>query len=242
MVSIYISWTIERSNLGVASRLQALKDYRDKLLLTNPLDDLEHVGAPVSGTCEWIQSNETFQHWQTNGPPLLWVSGLPGRGKTMISSFLVRRFRHSMDNGGRLLFLFCSDDHEMHVDELFVVKGLLGQVVDDACGSDQCIRRASVFRLFEQHVKTRDYFSSVDALWRTLAAALTDPNLGYTYCVLDGLNECNKSDELLRKIERLVSQPNSQLEGSLPRFIFTSQETPKLRNLSLNGESMCISS
>ena len=169
---------INGSDNGLVSQLDTLKDHRDRLLLKNPLDDLEHVGVPVDGTCEWIQSSETFQQWQSDGPPLLWISGLPGRGKTMISSFLIRKLRDNTHNGDRVLFLFCSDDHEMHTDEVFVVKGLLGQVVDDACSSDQLIRRATVFRLFEQHVKTRDYFSSVDALWRTLAAALTDPTLG----------------------------------------------------------------
>ena len=63
------------------------------LFLTDPLGDrdrlLRQKGAGVEGTCEWIDSNETYLSWSRSQSSLLWVSGGPGKGKTMLSlSFL----------------------------------------------------------------------------------------------------------------------------------------------------------
>lgn len=154
----------------------------------------------------------------------------------MISSFLIRHLRNESHDKDRILYFFCSDTQENRSDEIYVIKGLLGQLVDDACRSEQPIRRASVLYHFEQQWKPPDYFSSADALWRTLVDMLIDPVLGYTYCIIDGVNECTHSRELLERIDRLAQRASSQRGKSIPKFIITSQETPKLKNLSLNGK------
>lgn len=62
--------------------------------LSNPLDDLAAIrsakGERVAGTCEWILTQGRYTSLIVeDSPQLLWLSGGPGIGKTMTSSFLL---------------------------------------------------------------------------------------------------------------------------------------------------------
>jgi hypothetical protein len=60
--------------------------------LTDPREDrkslIDTKGERVSGTCKWIKSNATYLSWLRSRSQLLWLSGGPGKGKTMLSIFL----------------------------------------------------------------------------------------------------------------------------------------------------------
>lgn len=46
----------------------------------------------VPGTCAWIQEQSQFSSWlddPSQSPQLLWVRGLPGSGKSVLSSFII---------------------------------------------------------------------------------------------------------------------------------------------------------
>lgn len=84
---------------------QAAVACRNAIFLTDPHVDRESVisakGTRVAGTCEWITHNKSYRTWLNsdgNGgtPCLLWISGGPGKGKTMLSVFLTEELeRHS---------------------------------------------------------------------------------------------------------------------------------------------------
>jgi hypothetical protein len=62
------------------------------LYLTDPRDDREKLmqakGLRVDGTCEWIKTNDLYNSWLHSHSQLLWLSGGPGKGKTMLSCIL----------------------------------------------------------------------------------------------------------------------------------------------------------
>ncbi|KAH7408856.1 hypothetical protein BKA64DRAFT_383301 [Cadophora sp. MPI-SDFR-AT-0126] len=43
-------------------------------------------------TCHWILKNGLFQHWKDDrdSDPILWLKGIPGAGKTILSTFLIQ--------------------------------------------------------------------------------------------------------------------------------------------------------
>ena len=52
----------------------------------------------MPGSCEWILSNPTFMSWSLDGsytPHFLWINGLPGSGKSVLSSFVIEHFKRS---------------------------------------------------------------------------------------------------------------------------------------------------
>jgi Cdc6-like AAA superfamily ATPase len=97
----------------------------------------------VTGTCEWITPNEIYRAWlnsvgdgggngNSNGDTrLLWISGGPGKGKTMLSVFLTEELeRHTarIDNA-ELAFFFCSAQDEKRNTAVAVLCSLVHQIV-----------------------------------------------------------------------------------------------------------------
>src|SRR6266702_5260426 len=90
-------------------------DCRNALYLTNPHVDRENLRSAkrtrVAGTCEWIRNNSMYQSWLDGNTQLLWISGGPGKGKTMLSIFLTEELEsisQKLENA-TLLFFFCSN-------------------------------------------------------------------------------------------------------------------------------------
>jgi Cdc6-like AAA superfamily ATPase len=79
------------------------------LFLTDPRDDREklvHIKGPrVEGTCEWIKSNVLYDSWIHSHSQLLWLSGGPGKGKTMLSVFLAEELERTANDSENTLFL-----------------------------------------------------------------------------------------------------------------------------------------
>ena len=81
-------------------------------------------GTKVAGTCEWITHDANYRAWLNSGGDgdgdgdgnskgdtrLLWISGGPGKGKTMLSVFLTEKLERHTDriDNAKLVFFFCS--------------------------------------------------------------------------------------------------------------------------------------
>ncbi|KAL7911717.1 ankyrin repeat-containing domain protein [Trichoderma velutinum] len=62
------------------------------LFITDPATDraklINSKGELVQGTCDWIAQKHEFVKWRASDGGLLWISGGPGLGKTMLSIYL----------------------------------------------------------------------------------------------------------------------------------------------------------
>ena len=99
------------------------------LFLTDPRDDREQLiqakGSRVDGTCEWIKSNELYNSWLHSHSQLLWISGGPGKGKTMLSIFLAEELERSAKQNVLFLQYFCDNKDEKRKTAVTVVRGLI---------------------------------------------------------------------------------------------------------------------
>ncbi|KAK3897542.1 hypothetical protein C8A05DRAFT_38902 [Staphylotrichum tortipilum] len=62
---------------------------------SHPKTDLDILQDRImDGSCRWILDRDTFQQWRDgiadSGCALLWLKGLPGAGKSILSSFVIR--------------------------------------------------------------------------------------------------------------------------------------------------------
>ncbi|KAF4609832.1 hypothetical protein G7Y89_g15791 [Cudoniella acicularis] len=169
------------------------------LFLTDPSDDraklVDTKGARVDGTCKWITTNPLYKSWLCSHSQLLWLSGGPGKGKTMLSIFLAEQLEHTAKNLPDTLFLqyFCDNKDEKRNSGVVIVRGLIWQLL-------QKRRQLFVHILpsFEDRDKTQ-LTTSFETLWRIFEATIRDPILCRVFCVLDGLDECD-----LASLEKLL--------------------------------------
>jgi hypothetical protein len=227
---------------------QAAVACRNALFLTDPHVDRESVisakGTRVAGTCQWITHNASYRAWlnsdgdgngddsNNDNTRLLWISGGPGKGKTMLSIFLTEELeRHTASiPNAELVFFFCSAQDEKRNTAVAVLCSLVHQII---VKRPQLVKHALPY--FETPERMQQTLSSLEALWLIFGKLVADAELGTMFCVLDGLDECHE-DTLQSLVPRVVGLLSYQgpTQGSARitvafKLAIVSREIPGLR-------------
>jgi ankyrin repeat protein len=197
------------------------------LFLTDPYVDREKIitekGTRVSGTCEWIRRDGTYQSWLNGSEPLLWISGGPGKGKTMLSIYLTEELEKIVRNtkSTGLLFYFCSHQDEKRNTAITILRGLVYQIVEKR---QKLVEH--ILPYFESPEKVSAALSSLETLWVMFMKLLQDPELDTTFCVLDGLDECDENTKgvLVPRIVNMFSQGNLSPSTKAFRLVIVSRD------------------
>ena len=168
------------------------------------VDDLRSASESCHpGTCTWILDRPEFCAWLNSDPNdavtrLLWLTGVPGAGKTVLSSFVINRcskvFRNE-DFPPILHFFFKSTDNDKN-SVIAVIRSLLYQLYSlfpaklsleiislrDNSGKERALSEQGIWDLFVKYTK----------------------DLTNLVIVLDALDECDGVDVLLRRVTLLL--------------------------------------
>ena len=200
------------------------------LFLTDPKTDREQLiqakGSRVNGTCEWIKSHKLYKSWLHSRSQLLWLSGGPGKGKTMLSIFLAEELERTVNQSQDMLFLqyFCDSKDEKRKTAITIIRGLIFQLLKSQ-------RKLFDHILPSFKIQKESLFagSSFETLWKIFEMMIHEPILSTTYCVLDGLDECDEAllEVLLRKIAALFSAKTNKSSICHLRLIVVSRDLPE---------------
>jgi ankyrin repeat protein len=195
-------------------------DYRESVISAK--------GRRVAGTCEWIRNHESYRAWLNGDINLLWISGGPGKGKTMMSIFLTEDLEQNiltMQNT-RLVYYFSSFQDENRNTGVTLLQSLIYQIVT---------KRPQLKNHLSPYAKPRNVQQptlSLEPLWAIFKNLIKDPNLGTMLCVLDGLDESDKDaiDILLPRLVELLSPTISGAPSSAFRLVVVSRDIRGLEN------------
>ncbi|KAJ5809175.1 uncharacterized protein N7503_001393 [Penicillium pulvis] len=172
---------------------------------------------PDSG--KWLLDNQSFQEWFDPSfpkiPPLLWISGIPGSGKTILASSIVEQAQR-LSTKPTVLFFYCKHDDPEHDNFLSLARGILAQILHQD--------KDLLTYFYEERSKSKEAVLSVpDQVRRLLALAFQ--RCKNTYIILDGLDECKRDDrkEIVQWFIRLVEKLPVN-ESSRIRCLFTSRD------------------
>lgn len=167
-------------------------------------DDLRSASeSRHPGTCTWILDRPEFQAWLNSDPNdavarLLWLTGVPGAGKTVLSSFVINKCSEvtgKKTTPAILHFFFKSTDKDKN-SVVAVTRSLLYQLyilfpanlstdiisLRDNSGKERALSEQGLWDLFVKHTK----------------------DLASLIIVLDALDECDGVDVLLRRVTSLL--------------------------------------
>ncbi|KAL9071941.1 MAG: hypothetical protein Q9161_003873 [Pseudevernia consocians] len=195
----------------------------ESLFLSDPQDDLAAIrsakGDRVDGTCEWILTQDQYTSWLVeDSPKLLWLSGGPGIGKTMISSFLVEELAQLAEQSSQMMlaYYFCDDKDERRRTATAILRGLLLQLLR---------QRPILFKHIQsQFNEARDrLFTNFHAMWRIFVSIAQNPEVGEICCLIDALDECEEESRqlLLTNLEKLFC--SQQSKKTFAKLIVTSR-------------------
>jgi ankyrin repeat protein len=167
-------------------------DYRESVISAK--------GKRVVGTCEWIRGHASYQAWLNGDASLLWISGGPGKGKTMMSIFLTEDLEREVltMESTQLVYYFSSFQDENRNTGVALLQSLVYQIVT---------KRPQLSTHLWPYINFHRFKPSLEPLWAVFKKLIQDPELGTMLCVLDGLDESDKeaTQTLLPRLVDLLS-------------------------------------
>ncbi|KAL3418555.1 ankyrin repeat protein [Phlyctema vagabunda] len=206
------------------------------LLVTDPYEDRRNIintkGKRAKGTCEWILGSSIFQSWLDSTDSVhqgLWLSGGPGKGKTMMAVFLAEELHRRTDpyDGDIVIELYCDDKIKGRNMGSDILRGLLFRILDQSTSlfpSEKNKDTLYEHLLSEMENWSSDAFTSVPRLWKILHQTLDNPHFKCVYCVLDALDECESASASAFISELKEYMANATRNKLKP--IITSREVP----------------
>jgi fungal STAND N-terminal Goodbye domain/NACHT domain len=171
--------------------------YHILLPTPNPQDIYEKIAKErLPGTAEWIHKEDFFRTWIKRSIPVLWISGMPGAGKSFLSCSIVSYLYEHHNPGVQSsfqasigYFFFKDNDPETRS-----VHHALRDVAYQICLNDPVYAR-HVTRVCE----TPNDIKTIESAWRKLFLQFfveSDERGRSVYIILDGIDEAFESDRI----------------------------------------------
>jgi NACHT domain len=215
--------------IKIVANDEANEQCRRNIRLTDPRMDKKRIEASkddlLEDSCAWIFDDPDFLDWLNHEDSrTLWISGDPGKGKTMMMIDLVSKLpgRLKPNPGSTLLsYFFCQSTVPELRDAVSILRGLIYLLVDER-------------RTLLRHVRKRYDATGVPlfkgpnalyALWEILEDISNDPSLTGIYLMIDALDEC---DSRLDGLLRLIGDKDSGLSTKV-KWLVTSRNQPAIQ-------------
>jgi Cdc6-like AAA superfamily ATPase len=149
------------------------------------LQQSDFIARRQEGTGEWLIKSDEFQQWLKQNGQTLFCPGIPGAGKTIITSVIIQHlcnmFRHDSTIG--IAYLYCNfrQQNEQHVIDLIL--NLLKQLIQRQPTMPQSVRK-----LYYEHKRERTRPSINEVL--TVLHSITS-TYSRIFFIVDALDECS---------------------------------------------------
>jgi len=148
----------------------------------------DFVARRQEGTGQWLLNSKVFNEWLEQGNHTLFCPGMPGAGKTILTSIVVHhlhgKFRSDPTVG--IAYLYCNfrQQHEQKPTDLLL--SLLKQLVQE-----QPFIPENVQSLYKHH-KAKRTRPLLDEISKSLQSVVA--NYSRVFIIVDALDECSDGD------------------------------------------------
>jgi Cdc6-like AAA superfamily ATPase len=185
------------------------------------------------GTGLWLLQSSPFKRWQTKQNSFLWLHGIPGCGKTILSSTIIEHLERTCLDQSLLYFYFDFNDSSKQTFEN-AIQSLISQLYYKRKDTQQLLNS-----VFSSHEDGRRQ-PSCELLCKVFSQ-MTD-QAKEVYVVLDALDECPVRNGLLLWIETLLqlgqrdvhllvtSRPEHDIELVLSKLAHQKEDIVPIQN------------
>lgn len=140
------------------------------------------------GTGQWILETDKFRQFVSNKNRTLFCLGIPGAGKTVLTSIIIDHLQQTFGKSGEvgIAYLYFNFWRQQERTPLNLLLSLLKQLAQGRASLPE-----SVKGLYEDHIR-RGSRPGVDEIVRVLQSVSTD--YAKTFLIFDALDECSVQD------------------------------------------------
>jgi len=187
-----------KSGVEQSSRWQENQDIQAILNWITPIDytsqQSDFIGRRQEGTGQWLLDSFEFQNWLRTTEKTLFCPGIPGAGKTILTSIVVEQLatRFKEDKSIGIAYLYCNfrSKDTQKINDL--LSSLLRQLTEGQPSMPRKIKD-----LYELH-KTQRTRPSVDEIGKALQLVAT--LYSRIFICVDALDECQVTDLCSKKL------------------------------------------
>ncbi|KAK2753548.1 ankyrin repeat domain-containing protein [Colletotrichum kahawae] len=141
----------------------------------------KHLSSHTPGTGEWIASNSTYDDWlKGQEQEFLWIKGIPGSGKSVLASRIVRDLSQNQP-GTPVLYFFFRKIIDANHEPIALLRDWLDQLL---LYSPPLQKQIKGYDENKQSVNSM----SLESFWKDLRMALSGLR-GKAFCIVDALDE-----------------------------------------------------
>ncbi|KAJ7821943.1 hypothetical protein B0H14DRAFT_3732865, partial [Mycena olivaceomarginata] len=181
-------------------QLQKLLDWLKPVPVDARLETILQFRQP--GTCQWVLDSPMFVAWkESTSGSFLWLNGISGSGKTVISSVVIDHLMQTLAPDDVVIYAFCEFRNQQSIIPGTILRTLFSELLRAYPGAIT----PHFSDLVDAEGKRRSPPQTVSRIGLLIRRAAQGFNR--VYLVLDGLDECDRRDrqELLKMLPTLAS-------------------------------------
>ena len=175
-------------------------DYERRIILDwlTPIDygtqQSDFIARRQDGTGRWLLESDDFQTWVEGSGLTLFCSGVPGAGKTIITSIVVDHLCAKFQNDANVgvAYIYCNFRLQQQQKPTDLLASLLKQLIQRRPSMPECVET-----LYKRHCSERTR-PSLEEISKVLHAVAKD--YSKTFIIIDALDECEAPDGGRKKL------------------------------------------
>ncbi|KAF8214397.1 hypothetical protein K438DRAFT_1956474 [Mycena galopus ATCC 62051] len=215
-LNLDLSGQVDRLQLGISQRLvgqeadrQGAAAVKSDEQLSKVLDWLKPINMKSrletifqlhqQGTCQWVLDNPVFKEWEkSTAGSLLWLQGILGNGKTVISSVVMEHVVEKCTHDDIVLYAFCEFRDKQIIDPAVLLRTFISQLLRAYPGQIM----PDFSDLVDKERKRESPPNTVASLGALIRRATQ--RFARVHIVLDGMDECADRESLIELLHTLV--------------------------------------
>jgi len=182
------------------NQLTKHQDEKERRIITDWLTPIDYatqqsdfINRREEGTGRWLLDSSEFQEWLNQSKQTLFCPGIPGAGKTILTSIVVEHLCAKFQNNTSvsIAYLYCNFRRQHEQTPTDLLASLLKQLVQELPSMPEIIKN-----LYEHHKykRTRPLFDEISKALHSVVA-----NYSRAFIIIDALDELSASDGVRRR-------------------------------------------
>ena len=202
------------------------QDDQERRVIINWLSPVDYatqqsdfISRRQEGTGQWLLNSDEFQAWLNKSKQTLFCPGIPGAGKTIITSIVVNYLWTEFQNDANIgiAYLYCNYRQQQQQQPEDLLSNLLKQLAQE-----QLSVPADIKNLYKNH-RTKRTRLSFDEIVKVLHSIIR--LYSKVFIIIDALDECHVSN---KGCNRLLSEVFSLQAQAQVNLFATSRFVPEI--------------